>query len=53
MTFQPALPLADLRATRSSIKWRRWPEDVLPLFVAEMDFGVAPEIVNSQLRGAR
>jgi len=45
VTFQPALPLAELRATRASIKWRRWPEDVLPLFVAEMDFGVAPEIV--------
>jgi len=44
VTFQPALPLAELRATRSSIKWRRWPDDVLPLFVAEMDFGIAPEI---------
>ncbi|UOQ56608.1 aminotransferase class I/II-fold pyridoxal phosphate-dependent enzyme [Leucobacter allii] len=30
-----------LRAERSSIKWRRFPEDVLPLFVAEMDFPVA------------
>lgn len=44
MTFEPALPLPELRRTRSSIKWRRYPEDVLPLFVAEMDFGIAPEI---------
>jgi cystathionine beta-lyase len=44
MTFEPALPLPHLRRTRSSIKWRRFPEDVLPLFVAEMDWGIAPEI---------
>lgn len=34
----------ELRARRSSIKWRRYPDDVLPMFVAEMDFAVAPEI---------
>lgn len=44
MTFEPALPLRELRATRSSIKWRRYPEDVLPLFVAEMDYPVAEPI---------
>lgn len=33
-----------LRARRTSIKWGRYPADVLPLFVAEMDFAVAPEI---------
>ncbi|GAA4159207.1 aminotransferase class I/II-fold pyridoxal phosphate-dependent enzyme [Gryllotalpicola daejeonensis] len=44
MTFEPALPLPELRRTRSSIKWRRYPEGVLPLFVAEMDWGIAPEI---------
>lgn len=31
-------------ANRSSSKWRRFPEDVLPMHVAEMDFEVAPEI---------
>jgi cystathionine beta-lyase len=46
MTFEPALSLSELRRTRSSIKWRRFPEDVLPLFVAEMDFGIAPEITT-------
>lgn len=33
-----------LRGERTSIKWTRFPDDVLPLFVAEMDFAVAPEI---------
>ncbi len=35
---------ASLRANRSSQKWTRYPADVLPLFVAEMDYAVAPEI---------
>jgi cystathionine beta-lyase len=47
MPFEPALPLPELRRTRSSIKWRRYPEDVLPLFVAEMDWGIAPEITQT------
>ena len=38
-----ALPLAELRR-RSSEKWREYPADVLPLFVAETDFALAPEI---------
>jgi len=36
-------PLALLR-TRTSSKWATYPSDVLPMFVAEMDFPVAPEI---------
>lgn len=35
---------ARLRAERTSLKWTRFPADVLPLFVAEMDFALAPEI---------
>lgn len=35
---------ARLRSSRTSIKWTRYDEDVLPLFVAEMDYTVAPEI---------
>ncbi len=31
-------------ANRSSSKWRRYPEDVLPMHVAEMDFEVSPAI---------
>lgn len=38
--IDPAL----LREQRTSVKWTRYPADVLPLFVAEMDFTVAPEI---------
>src|ERR1051326_6975420 len=30
------LSIAELR-TRTSMKWRKYPEDVLPLWVAEMD----------------
>lgn len=45
MTVAPlrALPLAELRQ-RQSAKWRTYPEDVLPLFVAETDYPLAPAI---------
>jgi cystathionine beta-lyase len=46
MSFVPARPLEELFATRSSIKWRRYPADVLPVFVAEMDFDVEPLILD-------
>lgn len=45
-----ALPLAELRE-RSSEKWREYPDDVLPLFVAETDFPLAPAI-SAALRRA-
>ncbi|MGJ0202556.1 aminotransferase class I/II-fold pyridoxal phosphate-dependent enzyme [Leucobacter sp. gxy201] len=38
--LDPAL----LRTRRTSLKWTRFAADVLPLFVAEMDFAVAPVI---------
>ncbi|MGW8483650.1 MalY/PatB family protein [Microbacterium sp. NPDC055903] len=38
-----ALPLEKLRE-RSSEKWREYPADVLPMFVAETDFPLAPEV---------
>lgn len=38
-----ALSLSELRE-RSSEKWREYPADVLPLFVAETDFPLAPAI---------
>jgi len=43
VTHVQADPLALLR-TRTSIKWTAYPPDVLPMFVAEMDYPVAPEI---------
>jgi len=36
---------------RKSAKWRTYPADVLPLTVAEMDFGLAPP-VQEALRAA-
>lgn len=45
-----ALPLAELRE-RTSEKWREYPADVLPLFVAETDFPLAPAI-SAALRRA-
>ncbi|MGN8025706.1 MalY/PatB family protein [Microbacterium sp. 22242] len=52
MTIAPlqALPLDQLRR-RSSTKWRTYPEDVLPLFVAEMDFSLA-DAITARLREA-
>ena len=41
-----ALSLEQLRE-RSSEKWREYPSDVLPLFVAETDFALAPEITRA------
>lgn len=40
------LSLAQLRL-RSSIKWRAYPQDVLPLWVAEMDVLLAPPIAEA------
>lgn len=40
--FRP-LGLEELRA-RECAKWRRYPDDVLPLWVAEMDFAIADAI---------
>lgn len=40
-----ALPLESLRE-RSSSKWRTYPAEVLPLFVAETDFPLAPAITR-------
>jgi cystathionine beta-lyase len=34
----------DLLRTRTSAKWQSYPDDVLPLFVAEMDYPLAPAI---------
>lgn len=47
MTVSPlqALPIEQLRE-RTSTKWRAYPADVLPLFVAETDFPLAPAITD-------
>jgi len=43
------LTLDDLRR-RTSVKWRAYPPDVLPLFVAEMDTPVAPPVADAVQR---
>ena len=42
-TVTAADPLSVLR-TRTSEKWSRYSGDVLPMFIAEMDFPLAPAI---------
>lgn len=44
-----SLSLAQLRL-RTSMKWRRFPDDVLPLWVAEMDVPLAAPIVDALQR---
>jgi len=44
-----ALPLSALRQ-RSSTKWRSYPEDVIPMFVAETDFALAEPITAALQR---
>ncbi len=52
MTATPleALPLETLRRRQSS-KWRTYPDDVLPMFVAEMDYPLA-EPITAALQAA-
>jgi len=40
-------PLDRLRDTRTGIKWRRYPADVLPMWVAEMDARACPAVVEA------
>nr|WP_235008011.1 aminotransferase class I/II-fold pyridoxal phosphate-dependent enzyme [Microbacterium timonense] len=49
MTPLQALPVDQLRQ-RTSTKWRTYPDDVLPLFVAETDFLPAPAITAALAR---
>lgn len=48
MTEVVADPLSLLRA-RTSEKWTTYPADVLPLFVAEMDYPLAPPIAAAMI----
>ena len=41
-----SVPLAELR-TRTSMKWRTYDADVLPLWVAEMDTRLQPEVAGT------
>jgi cystathionine beta-lyase len=46
-------PVEHIRGVRTSIKWTRYQPDVLPLFVAEMDFGIAPGIADALVERVR
>ena len=46
-------PVQHIRGIRTSIKWTRYRPDVLPLFVAEMDFGIAPGIADALVERVR
>jgi cystathionine beta-lyase len=39
--------LEELRSTRTSLKWRAFPDDVLPAWVAEMDARPCPPVVEA------
>lgn len=39
--------LDELWSTRTSVKWRRWPRDVVPAWVAEMDALPCPAVVEA------
>ncbi|MDY6809724.1 MAG: aminotransferase class I/II-fold pyridoxal phosphate-dependent enzyme [Actinomycetota bacterium] len=47
--MRPHAPhLSELRR-RTSIKWRAYPDDVVPMFVAEMDFELAPVVADAMI----
>jgi len=46
-------PIEQIRGQRTSIKWTRFPADVLPLFVAEMDYAIAEPVVEELVRRVR
>lgn len=53
MTSAPVAPaLSELRR-RTSAKWRSYPDDVLPMFVAEMDFALAPVVADAMVAQIR
>jgi cysteine-S-conjugate beta-lyase len=47
-----ALPIDELRQ-RSSTKWRKYPAEILPFFVAETDYALAPAITEVLARAVR
>jgi len=54
VTIHPlrGLPIEDLRR-RTSLKWTLYPDDVLPMFVAEMDAHPVPAVVEAVERAMR
>lgn len=48
VTHPPLPGLHELRR-RTSAKWTTYPDDVLPMFVAEMDFPLAPVVADAMI----
>lgn len=48
-----AEPLSTLRATRTSLKWRAYPPEVLPVWVAEMDARPCRPVVDAVTEAMR
>lgn len=53
MSFGSAASADRLRSSRSSLKWTRYPADVLPLFVAEMDYPVSEHVQEALIERIR
>ncbi|SOE53035.1 cystathione beta-lyase [Salinibacterium xinjiangense] len=53
MSIASSGPADLLRSSRSSLKWTRYPEGVLPLFVAEMDYPVSERIREAIIERVR
>ena len=52
MTGATDFDIATMRARRTN-KWHKFPPDVLPAWVADMDFGIAPSIADALARLTR
>ncbi|GAA15034.1 putative aminotransferase [Gordonia alkanivorans NBRC 16433] len=49
VTPRPAAPSLDELRRRTSSKWSTHPDDVLPLFIAEMDYQLAPVVAEAMI----
>ncbi|MCU1414497.1 MAG: putative aminotransferase [Microbacteriaceae bacterium] len=47
VTYDEPVSPQEFRGGRSSVKWTRYPSDVIPLSVAEMDFAIAEPIAGT------
>ncbi|WP_353507164.1 aminotransferase class I/II-fold pyridoxal phosphate-dependent enzyme [Gordonia sp. ABSL11-1] len=53
MTSAPMAPELSALRRRTSVKWWSHPDDVLPMFVAEMDFALAPVVADAMVAQTR
>ncbi|MBD0862766.1 aminotransferase class I/II-fold pyridoxal phosphate-dependent enzyme [Gordonia sp. zg691] len=53
MSTRPSAPPLDELRRRTSSKWSTHPDDVLPLFIAEMDYQLAPVVADAIIARVR